>query len=450
MPTRFLKRIQSAIVNQYDPHRDERIKRLAAKFYNEMKRQGRKFRLEASVAGLDLSRSDIEQAKELTLRHILDNIWKDGVFSQSEKEALSWIEPCLEISDEDALRLREEYAVEHFRASLANAMDDGVLSDEEYARLENIASSVGKSARAFARKFFLEEGWSFLQAMFVAAVEDGVLTKGEWERLISTSKRFGISPEELGQLIQSPAKQFVEHVLADAKADGELAAEERDHIEGLLRRLKLDDRFCRYVRQEMDEFEQRAEIAKGRLPVEKAPPGIELRAGELVHAYTPATLVIVRHLKSGTREDVHGGQLILLDNRAIFDSRTKSLSMNYRRIIKVRAWSDAVELQLSNKPAWLFHLEQAPPLFGEILRKAVALANQTAVRQTADEAPSRHIPRDVRQRVWQRYGGRCVECGAGDYLEFDHIIPFAKGGSSSDANIQLLCRKCNLAKSDAI
>jgi 5-methylcytosine-specific restriction endonuclease McrA len=84
-----------------------------------------------------------------------------------------------------------------------------------------------------------------------------------------------------------------------------------------------------------------------------------------------------------------------------------------------------------------------------IFRKAVALSNQTATR-SGDGEPSRHISREVRQRVWQRYGGQCVDCGAREYLEFDHIIPVAKGGSNADANIQLLCRRCNLKKSDHI
>jgi 5-methylcytosine-specific restriction endonuclease McrA len=35
-------------------------------------------------------------------------------------------------------------------------------------------------------------------------------------------------------------------------------------------------------------------------------------------------------------------------------------------------------------------------------------------------------------------------------LEFDHIIPVAKGGSNAETNVQLLCRRCNGKKSDMI
>ena len=63
---------------------------------------------------------------------------------------------------------------------------------------------------------------------------------------------------------------------------------------------------------------------------------------------------------------------------------------------------------------------------------------------------SRHIPQDVKQLVWQRDGGKCVECGARDYLEFDHIIPASKGGANTVRNVQLLCRRCNLKKADRV
>ena len=60
------------------------------------------------------------------------------------------------------------------------------------------------------------------------------------------------------------------------------------------------------------------------------------------------------------------------------------------------------------------------------------------------------IPDDVKMFVWNRDGGKCVNCGSRDTLEFDHIIPVVKGGSNTGRNIQLLCEKCNRAKSDSI
>jgi len=63
---------------------------------------------------------------------------------------------------------------------------------------------------------------------------------------------------------------------------------------------------------------------------------------------------------------------------------------------------------------------------------------------------NRQISQGVKDDVWNRDGGICVYCGSNENLEFDHIIPFSKGGSNTYRNIQLLCEPCNRSKSDKI
>lgn len=60
------------------------------------------------------------------------------------------------------------------------------------------------------------------------------------------------------------------------------------------------------------------------------------------------------------------------------------------------------------------------------------------------------IPTKVRIEVWRRDNGQCVSCGSRERLEYDHIIPVSRGGSSTARNIELLCEKCNREKSDKI
>lgn len=60
--------------------------------------------------------------------------------------------------------------------------------------------------------------------------------------------------------------------------------------------------------------------------------------------------------------------------------------------------------------------------------------------------PRTSIPEHVQMFVWQRDQGRCAKCGSQERLEFDHIIPLARGGSNTERNIQLLCELCNRRK----
>jgi len=72
-------------------------------------------------------------------------------------------------------------------------------------------------------------------------------------------------------------------------------------------------------------------------------------------------------------------------------------------------------------------------------------------RESDDLEHNRLIPSSVKFEVWKRDKGRCTKCGSADNLHYDHVLPFSKGGTSLMAeNIQLLCARHNLKKSDKI
>ncbi len=69
---------------------------------------------------------------------------------------------------------------------------------------------------------------------------------------------------------------------------------------------------------------------------------------------------------------------------------------------------------------------------------------------------SRDVNLRLRFMVMQRDNFKCCACGAspattpGAELHIDHIIPWSKGGETTIDNLQTLCNKCNLGKSDLL
>lgn len=445
----FKKWINQAMTALIDPDKEARLAAIEHAMHQGLTKHRDQFVLRDCVAGLESKPSDLETAGKNVYRKILSRGWGDGVLAPGERATAQWVARALELRPEDTMAVNEEFARQHFARALAEAMEDGVLDTDEQARLNSIAESAGSTLPRFARSFFQVEGERFLRAIFLSFVENNRFCQQEWERLLETAEILGFTREELLHSIRAQSRAFVEHVLADAKADGVIAEREQQVLHWLMDTLAVPEGFRNYVIREIWRVQTLHDIRKGKLPSEPAPAEIEVRAGELVHFSGRGIWRQARMLKSGLRTDDHHGRITLTDNRLIFSSPTKSHSVGYRRVVSHRGSDSHLEVHIENKPVYTYFLQKASPFFHPIYSAAVAMSNQTLTAD-AESARSRHIPRDVRQRVWQRYGGRCAECSATEYLEFDHIVPFAKGGSNSDNNVQLLCRRCNLKKSDHI
>jgi hypothetical protein len=297
------------------------------------------------------------------------------------------------------------------------------------------------------REYFATECEGLLRGLFLTSIADGRIVADEWSRLVDTAQKLGLTRAELLEAIQQQAERFVEQCLADVKLDERITPQEEELLAWLLTNIISRVEFRHYVRSEVAGVKALEAVESGRLPSISS-QRLGLRAGEIVHAESPAQFARTRQLRNGPRTDVFNGRLTLTDDRLLFDSTELGMEINHRRVLDITAYANGFEVAANGKGTGIYLPAVEPTMFARMYRVAVRKANQTIV--ASDERRTRHIGRDVRQRIWQRYGGQCAECGARDYLEFDHIIPVAKGGSNSESNVQLLCRRCNGNKSDMI
>jgi hypothetical protein len=58
------------------------------------------------------------------------------------------------------------------------------------------------------------------------------------------------------------------------------------------------------------------------------------------------------------------------------------------------------------------------------------------------------VPKWLRRRIMERDEYACVECGATENLQLDHIVPHSKMGPTRESNLRVLCGRCNVGKRD--
>jgi len=69
---------------------------------------------------------------------------------------------------------------------------------------------------------------------------------------------------------------------------------------------------------------------------------------------------------------------------------------------------------------------------------------------TRKNTRNRYIPQEIKDEVYRRDGGRCSfvgktgrRCNSTWNLQYDHIVPYGKGGDNTPDNLRLLCAKHN-------
>ena len=78
--------------------------------------------------------------------------------------------------------------------------------------------------------------------------------------------------------------------------------------------------------------------------------------------------------------------------------------------------------------------------------RRLANAHSLMRAEEAGQALRPPVAIEIRRAVFERDGGRCVDCGGNFDLQYDHVIPFSLGGATTVENLQLLCADCNRSK----
>ncbi|CAO5239692.1 TerD family protein [Frankia sp. AgKG'84/4] len=242
------------------------------------------------------------------------------------------------------------------------------------------------------------------------------------------------------EIVRSDGLVYLERLTAFAFLDGVVEAGEVARIEAVAERLGLAGPEVDALRGRLARGLELSRIGAGELP--RLPDaGLHLELDEILHLDVPATLV--RPAAGGPRQTA--GRLLGTNRKLRFLGETgRGAELGLPKIVEVAVRGGAVEIAATTARGSGDYLVDDPEYVAAVLVGVLRVARRQVI--APGSRASRAIPQAVKAQVWRRDRGVCVECGGGEHLEFDHVIPFSRGGASSVNNLQLLCRGCNRAK----
>ncbi|MGW4248027.1 TerD family protein [Nocardia sp. NPDC004722] len=265
----------------------------------------------------------------------------------------------------------------------------------------------------------------------------------DWDTLWAALRYQRIERAAAVEMLRPTAHDHLERLVAFTFADGVVEQPDLDDFEDTVAELSLSGPLVEDLRRRLRRGRMLTRLRSGELPLAQT-TGLHLDPDERVHLSLPAAHI--RQLARGTKRSE--GRLIVSNRKIRFTGSDAGTEIPWARVVSVTCADGLVEVSATSARGGAL-LEVADAAYvAAAMEGALRIAKRLAL--APGRRDTRTIPPDVKAVVWQRDGGRCVECGDSHYLEFDHIIPISRGGATSPANLQILCRGCNRTKSTHI
>ena len=264
----------------------------------------------------------------------------------------------------------------------------------------------------------------------------------EWSDLNQWLGGSGVPAAEAAERVARPAFDSLRRYVVFAEIDGAVTDHEVETFHAAVAALGLQPTMIQPLADQLARRNYLDNVRAGRMPTVSAP--LHLPIDERCHFAESATRW--RRLASGPAPSP--GQLVVTNRKIRFVAHKNGGEVTLSKVHRVN-WTNVSEVVFEATTQSLSGSFQVrdPELVVTIVDTAVRIDRRIVL---SGPQATRSIPQHVKAAVWQRDGGRCRQCGDNNYLEFDHIIPFAQGGATSETNLQLLCRRCNQQKGNRI
>lgn len=278
--------------------------------------------------------------------------------------------------------------------------------------------------------------------MLKAALADGVLSNQEIEKLSDFAMQHQLNSKELVQRAKNAIEDFFNFTLASLIFDGMISHENELLIKKLCQFLHPEPSLLKQINHTISIAKQITKIKQGHVDTIHT-TDIIVKNSEFVYLHQKKVGIQM------TKKEYAVGDLFITSERIIFKAST-AIELLISNIIAVEILSEYIEIiAKTKKGSGKYHIGKDSNIVEAYIEYAIKrFHRQLDFSQSSGN--TRHIPQHIKNAVWQKCQGKCVQCDSSAYLEFDHIIPFSKGGSNSENNLQILCRKCNLEKSNQI